>query len=207
MMDPAAITGMVLAGGRGSRMGHVDKGLQLLRGEPMAAHVLRRLAPQVGHIAINANRNQDAYCALGAPVWPDELPGFAGPLAGLATGLRRCATPLLLTVPCDSPFLPLDLATRLSTALALHGADLAVAETVEPAEPAPGEAPRVQLQPVFALVRRSALPQLSAYLATGGRRMDGWYGAVRVVRVRFEDSTFFRNINTPQELAEHDTSP
>lgn len=193
-----SITGLVLAGGRGSRMGHVDKGLQALDGEPMAAHVLRRLAPQVAQLAINANRNLDVYEGFGVPVWPDDLTGFEGPLAGLETGLRRCATELLLTAPCDSPFVPLDLAARLHAALAEQQADLALAETLEGG--------RIQPQPVFALVRRGALPQLSAYLAGGGRRMDGWYGAIRVARVRFDDSAAFRNINTLQELQHYQSN-
>ena len=192
MSATETITGLVLAGGRGSRMGHVDKGLQLLRGEAMAAHVLRRLRPQVGALAINANRNLDAYAAFGVPVWPDDLAGFEGPLAGLETGLRRCATDLLLSAPCDSPFLPPDLAVRLHAALIEADADLALAETME--------AGRLQAQPVFALVKRSALPHLSAYLADGGRRMDGWYDRIRVARVLFEDSSAFRNINTLAEL-------
>ena len=192
MMARDSITGLVLAGGRGSRMGHVDKGLQLLHGEAMAAHVLRRLSPQVARMAINANRNLDVYAGFGVPVWPDDLIGFEGPLAGLETGLRRCTTELLLTAPCDSPFVPLDLAERLYAALGAEQAELALAETLE------GD--RVQAQPVFALVRRTALPQLSAYLAGGGRRMDGWYGGIRVARVHFDDSAAFRNINTLQEL-------
>ena len=215
------ITGLILAGGRGSRMGHVDKGLQPFRGATMAAHVMARLAPQVGAVAINANQNLDAYAALGAPVWPDDLTGFEGPLAGLETGLRRCTTPLMVTAPCDSPFLPLDLVARLHAALEAGQADLALAETEEPddggargvqsqvqAPDQPGVQPhgqpRIQPHPVFALVRTAALPHLSSYLAGGGRRMDGWYGAIKVVRVRFEDAAAFRNINTLRELQEYE---
>ena len=197
MIDKNAITALILAGGRGSRMGHVDKGLQPFRGAPMAAHVMQRLASQVGGLAINANQNLDAYAAFGVPVWADDLEGFEGPLAGLETGLRRCTTPFMLTAPCDSPFVPPDLAARLGAALNCAGADLALAETEE----ADGQgALRVQAQPVFALVRASALPHLSDYLATGGRRMDGWYDRIKVVRVRFDDASAFRNINTLREL-------
>lgn len=197
MIDKNAITALILAGGRGSRMGHVDKGLQPFRGAPMAAHVMQRLASQVGLLAINANQNLDAYAAFGVPVWADDLEGFEGPLAGLETGLRRCTTLFMLTAPCDSPFVPPDLAARLGAALANAGADLALAETEE----ADGQgALRVQAQPVFALVRASALPHLSAYLASGGRRMDGWYDRIKVVRVRFDDASAFRNINTLREL-------
>lgn len=192
------ITGLILAGGRGSRMGHVDKGLQPFRGATMVAHVIARLAPQVGAIAINANQNLDRYAAFGVPVWPDDLQGFEGPLAGLETGLRRCPTDYLVTAPCDSPFLPQDLVARLSAALDESGADLALAETEEPDEDS--GALRLQPHPVFALVKKSALPQLSAFIATGKRRMDGWYGAIKVVHVRFGDAGAFRNINTLQEL-------
>ena len=201
MIDKDAITALVLAGGRGTRMGHVDKGLQKFRGASMAAHVIRRLAPQAGKLAINANRNADAYAAFGVPVWPDDLQGFEGPLAGLATGLRHCTTEYLVTAPCDSPFVPADLVARLAGALEAHDADLALAETEEADE---GGALRVQPQPVFALVKASALPQLSAYLAGGGRRMDGWYGSIRTVRVRFDDAAAFRNINTLHELQQYE---
>ncbi|MDQ1814138.1 molybdenum cofactor guanylyltransferase MobA [Massilia sp. CCM 9210] len=197
MTLPDDITGLILAGGRGTRMGHVDKGLQRFRGVSMAGHVMRRLAPQVGTVAINANQNLELYAGFGVPVWPDQLTGFEGPLAGLATGMARCATPLLVTAPCDSPFLPHDLVARLHRALDAGGADLALAET---AEAGPDGVPRIQPQPVFALVRTATLPRLEAYLAGGGRRMDGWYGSIRVVRVRFDDAAAFRNINTLDEL-------
>jgi molybdenum cofactor guanylyltransferase len=186
------VTGLILAGGRGSRMGHVDKGLQQFRGAAMAQQVLHRLAPQVGMVAINANQNLASYAAFGAPVWPDDLEGFEGPLAGLETGMRRCTTPLLVTAPCDSPFVPLDLVERLHQASHGAGADLALAETLEDG--------RLQPQPVFALVKACALPHLSAYLAGGGRRMDGWYDRIKVARVRFDDASAFRNINTLHEL-------
>ena len=193
MNKKASISGLILAGGRGSRMGHVDKGLQPFRGSTMAAHVLARLAPQVGSVAINANQNLDTYAAFGVPVWQDDLAGFAGPLAGLETGLRRCTTPYLLTAPCDSPFLPPDLAERLLAALEAQDADLAFAATGEPGM-------RVQAHPVFCLVKTSLLPVLSSYLAEGGRRMDGWHKDVKAVEVLFEDADAFRNINTLDEL-------
>ena len=196
------ITGLILAGGRGTRMGEVDKGLQAFRGTSMAAHVMQRLAPQVATLAISANRNLEAYAALGVPVWPDDLQGYAGPLAGLETGLRRCTTDYLVTAPCDSPFLPHDLVARLHAALLAADADLALAVTEE----AGGDgAPRIQPHPVFALVKRAALPELSAYLAAGGRRMDGWYDRIRVARVRFDDADAFRNINTLHELRQFDS--
>ena len=195
------VTGLILAGGRGSRMGHVDKGLQSFRGATMVEHVLRRLAPQVDALAINANQNPERYAAFGVPVWADDLEGFEGPLAGLETGMRRCGTPYLVTAPCDSPFLPTDLVARLFAALTEAGADLALAETEEADD---SGALRLQAQPVFALVKTSALPHLSSFLATGKRRMDGWYDAIKVVRVRFDDAAAFRNINTLQELQQYE---
>ena len=188
-----SISGLILAGGRGTRMGQVDKGLQPFRGTTMAAHVLARLAPQVNSVAVNANQNLDVYAAMGVPVWPDDLPGFAGPLAGMEAGMRRCTTPYLLTAPCDSPFLPADLAERLLAALVEHGADLAFAMTQEPGR-------RPQPHPVFCLVKANLLPVLSRYLAEGGRRMDGWYKDLKAVEVLFEDADAFRNINTLDEL-------
>ncbi|WLI88059.1 molybdenum cofactor guanylyltransferase MobA [Massilia sp. R2A-15] len=193
------ISALILAGGRGSRMGHVDKGLQPFRGTTMVQHVLERLAPQVDSIAINANQNLDAYAAFGMPVWPDETTGFAGPLAGLEAGLRHCATPYLVTAPCDSPFLPADLAARLFDALQSQGADIALAVTQEAGM-------RKQPHPVFCLVKTSLLPVLSQYLLEGGRKMDGWYADLKVAEVVFEDSDAFRNINTLDELHSFDTA-
>jgi molybdenum cofactor guanylyltransferase len=178
-------------------MGHVDKGLQPFKGEAMVAHVLRLLGAQSASIAINANQNLDAYAAFGVPVWTDDLQGFEGPLAGLETGLRRCTSELLVTAPCDSPFLPDDLVDRLWQAMQESGAELALAETEEAGDDG---ITRIQPQPVFALMKTNVLPHLSAYLAGGGRRMDGWYPAIKVVRVRFGDASAFRNINTLREL-------
>jgi len=186
----ADVTGVVLAGGQGRRMGGVDKGLVELDRAPMVAHVLARLAPQVGAVLINANQNLDRYRALGPPVVPDAVGGFAGPLAGLHAGLTRASGELVVTVPCDSPFLPLDLVARLRAALEREGAQLAVAKTFD------------QPHPVFALVRRDVLPNLAAFLAAGGRKIDAWYASLRVVEVAFDDEAdAFRNINTADELA------
>lgn len=192
------ITGLILAGGRGSRMGSIDKGLVPLAGKPMVQHVMQRLQPQVQHLLINANQNQDTYAALGAPVWPDAMPDFAGPLAGLQTGLMHCETPYLVTAPCDSPFLPADLVARLAQALQAQDADLAVAVT--------GEGDTRQPHPVFCLAKASLLPHLSAYLEGGGRKVDRWYATLRVAEVHFADEAAFRNINTLAELREHDAS-
>ena len=187
---PAEITGIVLAGGMGRRMGGVDKGLVELGGRPMVAHVIARLAPQVGTLLINANQNAERYAAFGYPVVPDAVGGFAGPLAGLHAGMSAATSPYVVTVPCDSPFLPADLVARLSMAMTRGDAQLAVAKTAD------------QPHPVFALVRCDVLPHLASFLASGGRKIDAWYQTLRMVEVPFDDeATAFRNINTADELA------
>ena len=193
MIDAQDITGIVLAGGRGSRMGGVDKGLQNHHGIPLALHALMRLAPQVGHTMVNANRNLGAYESFGVPVWPDPVGEFAGPLAGFLAGLERCETPLLLTVPCDSPDFPDDLAARLMSALDDDAVDLAYAVTLEEG--------REQRQPVFCLLRRELLESLVAFLHGGGHKIDAWFGLHRAVGVRFADANAFVNANTAAELA------
>ncbi|MCL4184708.1 MAG: molybdenum cofactor guanylyltransferase [Burkholderiaceae bacterium] len=187
------ITGIVLAGGLGRRMSvdgqGVDKGLQPFRGRPMVQHAIERLAPQVGTLLVNANRNQERYRALGWPVVSDAFEGFAGPLAGLHAGMRAARTRYVVTVPCDSPFLPSDLVARLSEALvAAPGARLAVART------------GTQPHPVFALLERALLDDLEAFLAGGRRKIDAWHASLPAVEVDFTDEAAFRNINTPQEL-------
>jgi molybdopterin-guanine dinucleotide biosynthesis protein A len=184
------ITGLILAGGQGRRMGGVDKGLQLLRGKPMAQWALERLAPQVDEVLINCNQNLDAYARFGHRVVPDEIGGFAGPLAGLHAGLKAASHPWVATVPCDSPFLPLDLVERLKNRIG--DCDLAVAKTED------------QAHPVFSLVRREVVENLEAFLRAGGRKIDAWYGSLRTVEVSFDDEAeAFRNINTLDELKEN----
>jgi molybdopterin-guanine dinucleotide biosynthesis protein A len=184
------ITGIVLAGGMGRRMGGVDKGLVPLDGRPMVAHVIARLAPQVGSLVINANQNRERYEALGYPVVADDVGGFAGPLAGLHAGMTRATTAYVVTTPCDSPFLPQDLVARLAAGLARERAQLAVAYT------------GAQPHPVFALVDRGVLPHLAAFLRDGGRKIDAWYATLAVAAVPFDDcEAAFRNINTQDELA------
>lgn len=189
-MNPATrenVSGIVLAGGQGRRMGGVDKGLQLLHGQPMVAHAIARLAPQVGEIVVNANQNLDAYRAFGHRVVPDAIGGFAGPLAGLHAGLGAATRAFAVTAPCDSPFLPEDLVARLMGALEQN--DLAVAKT--------GDQPH----PVFSLVRVAVRGHLEAFLAAGGRKIDAWYATLKVVEVPFDDEAdAFRNINTVDEL-------
>ena len=194
MPSKSDVTGIVLAGGQGRRMGGVDKGLVELDGMPLVAHVIARLAPQVATLVVNANRNATRYAAFGYPVVADTLGGYAGPLAGLHAGMTAAATPFVVTAPCDSPYLPADLVTRLAAATAAAAgrrvADLAVAKT------------HAQPHPVFALVRRELLPHLDAFLAGGGRKIDAWYSTLAVVEVGFDDEAeAFRNFNTREELA------
>ena len=182
------ITGVLLAGGQGRRMGGVDKGLQILRGKPMAQWVIERFAPQVDELLINANQNIEQYQSLGYRVIPDAIGGFVGPLAGLHRGLSEAAHPLVVTAPCDSPFLPLDLVAQLKAALDANNAELAVART--------GDQPH----PVFSLCKKSVLTSLTAFLESGGRKIDLWYSQLKVVEVQFADEAAFRNINTLEEL-------
>ncbi len=186
----AGVTGVVLAGGQGRRMGSVDKGLVVLDGKPMVRHVLERFAPQVDEVLINANQHRDTYEAFGHRVIADAIGGFAGPLAGLHVALGHAAHALIATVPCDSPFLPADLVSRLRTALERDNAQLAVARTFE------------QPHPVFALVRKDVLPHLSSFLEAGGRKIDAWYATLATTEVAFDDEAdAFRNINTAEELS------
>jgi len=191
------ITGLVLAGGRGSRMGGVDKGLQNHRGVPLALHALLRLAPQVGEAMINANRNLGAYESMGVPVWPDALPDFAGPLAGFLAGLEHCTTRYLVTVPCDTPDFPEDLVARLADALDAAGAGIAVA-----AAPEDGV---LRTQPVFCLMEAGLLESLVRFTAEGGRKIDRWTAQHRTVEVAFPDPRAFFNANTLADLQQLQT--
>ncbi|MGK5039026.1 molybdopterin molybdotransferase MoeA [Janthinobacterium sp. GB1R12] len=199
MINKHDITGLILAGGLGTRMGQRDKGMLPLHGQPLARHVLQRLAPQVGQLAISVHADAGEYARFGVPVWPDALPGQLGPLAGLHSGMQHAGTAYLLTVPCDSPLLPPDLAARLAAGLIADHADLAIAVTDE-LDPATGSTVR-RPHPVFCLVKTSALPQLDAYLRGGERRMRTWHGPLKLAEVLFEDGAAFGNINTPDELA------
>ena len=195
-----AVTALILAGGRGARMGGIDKGLQNFRGLPLALQTLMRLQLQSQppqEVMINANRNLAAYESLGAAVWPDTLDGFAGPLAGFLTGLERCETPLLLTVPCDTPLFPLDLLERLQQALHDEQADLAMAAARE-------EDGQVRPQPVFCLLKLELLDSLVAFTQRGGRKIDAWTGQHRCAIVPFDRTDdapeAFFNANTHEEL-------
>jgi|LNFM01.1.fsa_nt_gb molybdenum cofactor guanylyltransferase/molybdopterin-guanine dinucleotide biosynthesis protein MobB len=183
------ITGLVLAGGQGSRLGGRDKGLVEVGGRPLIAHVLARYAPQVDTVVINANRHPDVYARYGHPVVADLLGDFPGPLAGIASGLAHCRTPLLAVAPCDSPFLPADLVSRLVTGLQLHAAEIAIARSG-------GE-----LQPVFALMHASLGPSLEAFLRGQRRKITAWYDQHRCAAVEFDDDRAFQNLNTPEDCA------
>jgi molybdopterin-guanine dinucleotide biosynthesis protein A len=203
MIDKSQITGLILAGGRGSRMGGVDKGLQPYRGMPLALHTLLRLAPQVGEIMVNANRNLGAYDSFGVPVWPDAIPDYAGPLAGFLTGLERCETPYLVSVPCDTPAFPTDLVARLAAGLEAEAAELAMARTPQPSDGArdgPSDASGPQLQPVFCLMRATLLESLVAFTQGGGRKIDRWSATHRCAVVDFPDAGAFFNANSLAEL-------
>ena len=185
----ADITGLVLCGGLGRRMGGVDKGLVMHAGRPLVAHVIERLEPQVGAIVVNANQNLARYREFGHRVVADAIAGYAGPLAGLHAGLIAAETPWVMTAPCDSPFLPGDVVAHLGAAAIANQAKLAVAKTFD------------QAHPVFALVDRAVLPHLEAFLHHGGRKIDAWYSTLAVTEVSFDDEADgFRNINTRAEL-------
>ena len=186
------ITGLILAGGRGSRMGGVDKGLQIHRGRPLAAHALERLRPQVCRLMLNANRNLETYRAMGVPVWPDEVPDYPGPLAGMLAGLAHCESALMATVPCDTPNFPLDLVARLANGLERAEADIAVAYTRAGEDLFP--------QPVFCLMKTSLEDALAAFIAAGERKTGFFARGQRNTRVVFDHDAEFFNINTLTEL-------
>lgn len=200
-ISPDDITGLVLAGGRGQRMGGVDKGLQNFNGIALALHTLMRLQPQVGHLMINANRNLAAYEAFGVPVWPDSLADFAGPLAGFMAGLEQCETPYLLTVPCDTPLFATDLAARLADGLCRERADIAMV-----AAPEVGRDGQTSLrpQPVFCLLRVELLESLVQFTQAGGRKIDAWTAQHPTAIVAFDlphdNPRAFFNANTLSEL-------
>lgn len=207
MIPAQDITGLILAGGRGSRMGGVDKGLQNFNGMPLALHTLMRLQLQVGTVMINANRNLSAYESFGAEVWPDVLADYAGPLAGFLTGLERCETPYMVTVPCDTPRFPLDLVARLAAALEREGAEIAMA--AGPERDDQGQL-KVRTQPVFCLLKVELLESLVKFTQGGGRKIDGWTAQHSTVVVPFDqagdDPLAFANANTLAELKQLENS-
>ena len=202
------ITGIILAGGRANRMGGVDKGLQNFNGMALALHALMRLSPQVSEVMINANRNLSAYESFGASVWPDASTDFAGPLSGFLVGLERCETPYLLTVPCDTPRFPLDLANRLAEALQANGAEIAMSAGFE-TDPQGNRA--IRTQPVFCLLRCELLESLVQFTHNGGRKIDAWTAQHKTIVVNFDKPTddvyAFANANSVQELVNLEALP
>lgn len=194
VIPEAEITGLILCGGRGTRMGGVDKGLQNHNGIPLALHAMLRLQPQVGQVMINANRNLAAYESMGVPVWTDPVADYPGPLAGWLAGLEQCRTPYMVTVPCDTPDFPVDLVARLAEALVKDDAEIAMAACVEEGQ--------VRTQPVFCLLKSTLLESLLLYLLEGERKIDRWTARHRCATVVFDDPRAFFNANTPQELAQ-----
>lgn len=196
MHNTEQITAVVLAGGKASRMGGVDKGWMDLNGKPLIHHVLDRLLPQVCRCLINANRSLDAYGTLSLPVITDLKPGFEGPLMGIATGLHHATTEWVLFVPCDGPFLPETLATRLLERALAKDAEIAVAHDGK------------RLQPVVALIKRSLLQSVQAILAEGERKIDRWYAQQRMVEVDFSDyPDAFINVNRKSDIDELQQMP
>ena len=197
------ISGIILAGGRGSRMGGVDKGLQPFNGTPLIQHAINRLQPQVGQLLINANRHLEVYQALGLPVLTDNLADFAGPLAGFLVGLTHCETPYLATVPCDTPCFPTDLIDRLAMALVSANADIAMVSSPE----ANGD---LVHQPVFCLIKRELLTSLQAFTHEGGRKIGAWAAQHKLVRVPFnlphDRQDAFYNANTSADLLQLEAS-
>jgi molybdenum cofactor guanylyltransferase len=193
MIHQNEITGLILAGGRGSRMGGIDKGLQRHLGVPLARHALERLRPQVAALMLNANRNLPAYQAMGVPVYPDEISEYPGPLAGMLAGLSNCHTPYLVTVPCDTPNFPLDLVARLLEGLAGIDGDMATAYTLEDGG--------LRAQPVFCLMRASLRDSLFAFVESGERKTGLFAAKHHSAKVVFDDAAAFANANTLEELA------
>lgn len=189
------ITAVVLAGGRGRRLGGQDKGLVDLDGKPLIEHILGLVMPQVSAVIINANRNLQIYADLGHPVISDNMADYQGPLAGFAVALAACNTDYIMTLPCDGPYVPVDLVSRLSTAMKDNDAELAVAYDGQ------------RMQPVYALIPRSLLGSLQDFLDAGDRKIDLWYARHNTALADFSDviDTFF-NINTEDDLSKFDKS-
>jgi molybdenum cofactor guanylyltransferase len=188
--DSSNITGVILAGGKGRRMGGQDKGLLPLNGKPLIEYVVQALSQQVSSLLINANRNTERYARYGYPVIDDELSGYQGPLAGFAAALEAIETDYIVTLPCDAPVVPPDLVERLGAALVQKDADIAVAHD------------GVRMQPVYALIPRLLRASLLEFLDTGERKIDRWYARHRVALADFSDAPdAFRNLNTPEQRA------
>ena len=185
-----SISSIILSGGRATRMNGVDKGLVLLQNKPLIEHVITRLKPQVDEIFINANREITQYQTFGYPVLQDENLDFIGPLAGFSLGLQHAKHDYILTVPCDSPLLPLDLVERLLNSMAASRMDIACASSDS------------NTHPVFCLMKKSVLPSLQAYIESGERKVSTWQKSQKYIEVDFSDcSEAFTNLNTFDDLA------
>ncbi|MDX1512140.1 MAG: molybdenum cofactor guanylyltransferase MobA [Gammaproteobacteria bacterium] len=186
-----SISGVVLAGGRATRMGGEDKGLIEIDGKPMAAYIVEALRPQTTRVLINANRNLERYREIcDCEVVEDSVGDFAGPLAGMASALGVADTPYVLTAPCDSPLVSDYLGPRLFQAMEREDAELAVAHDGQ------------RMQPVFALLRKGLLDSMLGYLRSGESKIDRWYAKHRTALGDFSDETsMFLNVNTPEERA------
>ena len=192
------ITGIILAGGLGSRMGRVNKGLQLLHGEPMVMHILRTLSPQVASVMINANHDLKVYEQFNQTIHSDIFSDYVGPLAGIHVGLKNCSTQYLLSVPCDAPFLPIDLATKLAISLEDEKADIAIAFTKENN--------RIQHHPVFCLMKSTLCSHLEKFIQQGGRKVTEWQSTLKMANTYFEETEKFQNINHLEELKSANTT-
>ncbi len=183
------ITAVILAGGKGQRLGSQDKGLVAYQGKNLIEHVIERIKPQVDHILINANRNQERYKKLGYSVINDDLSNFQGPLAGFATAMKAVKTDYIVTLPCDGPLLPLDLVSRMTAQLKNNSLNIAVAHNGD------------RLQPVYAMIPVVLIDSLEAYLANGDRKVDLWYAGHKTSLVDFSDQPdAFFNINRKEDL-------
>ncbi len=183
------VTGVILAGGQARRMGGQDKGLVMLDDKPMVEIIIDVLKPQTAKLLINANRNHDSYSQYGLELVADELSGYCGPLAGMASALKTINTDYMVTAPCDSPFIPLDLVQRLADALDNKSTEISVAHDGE------------RIQPVFCMLKKTLLQSLTDYLAAGDRKIDRWFKQHNFAIADFSDKPeTFDNINTQEDV-------
>lgn len=194
--DSSDVTGLILAGGKSTRMGGAEKGLQVLRGSPMVTHVAQRITPQIAKLFLSANRCEDTYAQLGFHVLRDGRDGSLGPLAGIEAGLIQCQTPFLLCVPCDTPFIPTDLVAKLAQALCDTNSDLVYAITND------GESDTVteRVHPIIALMKTTVTQSLQAFLDVGGRKVQAWHQELNTFGVHFSSCESFANINTLDDI-------
>jgi len=190
---PFPVTTVILAGGRGVRIGG-DKGLKILHGKPLIDWVLAAVKPNSAEVMLNANGSQNAYASFGCRIISDKITDSPGPLAGLHAGLHSAQTEYVLTVPCDTPFLPQDLIARLwqSCSQAEVEAAVAVADGYR--------------QPTIALYRQSVLNKLDAFIGAGGRKVNDWLDSLRLNEVVFDNAVCFDNINSAEDLARAEQS-